>query len=242
VNVIENTAAVVRLGRLATVATAAALTLSCPARAGTLEPLIETCAPLVHPVTMTKLIRVESVGHLYAISDDGPANLPWSQRRHMLRSFNPGSLAEATAIAQHLRETGHLFGLGLSQVSSRNLTRFGVTIDQALDPCTNLRIGSRILVDFYLDAQRSWPDPSKAVLAAISAYNTGNFIDGFSNGYVSKVVGAGIAVPALGNQYDSMLPADHVEAMANPVVRYVRPPQLLSSKIAVLHAYTEQTE
>ncbi|ARL04295.1 lytic transglycosylase domain-containing protein [Burkholderia pseudomallei] len=228
------------------------------AHAGELDALIVSCAPLVSPVTMGKLVRVESSGHLFAVSDDGPANLPWRQRKRMLRSFTPSTMPEAVAIARRLHDTGHLFGVGPAQVSSRNFARFGLSIEAALDPCTNLRVGSQILTAFYLDARRTRPDPAEAVLAAISAYNTGNFVDGFYNGYVNKVVSAGQGmVPALASRYDSRLPpgpreADFGDYTASPygmpygaaphqqgAVRMVRPPEMLSRKITVLQVSTE---
>jgi len=213
------------------------------ARAGQLDTLIVACAPQVHPVTMSKLIRVESSGNLYAVSDDGPANLPWSERKRMLRSFNPATKDEAVRIADHLRDAGHLFGLGPSQVSSRNLKPFGVTVEDALDLCTNLRIGSQILTAFYLKALKQYPDPNQAVLAAISAYNTGNYVDGFYNGYVRKVVMAGQSmVPALSNGYDSQLPQTLSFEPASTQLQanvHVRPPMLLSRKLAILEVTPE---
>lgn len=214
------------------------------AHAGDLDALVASCAPLVHPITMSKLIRVESAGRYFAVSDDGPAGLPWSQRKKLIRSYNPKSYEEAVVVARRLRDTGHLFGLGLAQVSSRNLARFGLTLEQALDPCTNLRTGSEILTEFYLDASKKNPNPNLAVLQAISAYNTGNFVDGFNNGYVRKVVSANqVAVPALSNQYDSRLPtgrdSDPIAGSSTYPIRYVRPPELLSHKIIMLRATTE---
>ncbi|RWA57417.1 hypothetical protein AU476_40845 [Cupriavidus sp. UYMSc13B] len=116
----------------------------------------------------------------------------------MLRSFNPSTLEEATIIARGLIQQGHWVGLGLTQLASRHLPKLGLSIEQALDPCTNLREGGRVLVNFYIDAMKKYQNPQDALYAAISAYNTGNFGAGFSNGYVQKVVNAaGYTVPAL---------------------------------------------
>lgn len=163
-----------------------------------LSALMARCVPDVHPKTMAAIVRVESTAQKYVISDDGPGNLPYSERKALLRSFYPSSLEEAAGIAKDLIGRGHWVGLGLTQIASRHLPGRGLSVEQALDPCTNLREGGRILVDSYVSALKRYPDPQEALYAAISAYNTGNFVAGFSNGYVQKVVtAAGYKVPEL---------------------------------------------
>src|SRR5260364_224315 len=93
---------------------------------------------------------------------------------------------------------GHFVGIGLTQVNSQHLSRLGLTVEQLLDPCTNLRAGVWILTHFYIKALRQYKNPQSALLAAISAFNTGDFKSGFANGYVQKVmINAGITVPLL---------------------------------------------
>lgn len=168
------------------------------ARGEDLSELMARCIPEVHPKTMAAIVRVESTAQKYVISDDGPGNLPYSERKSMIRSFSPGSLDEAVGIAKDLISRGHWVGLGLTQLASRHLPGRGLSVEQALDPCTNLREGGRVLVDSYASALRKYPDPQTALYAAISAYNTGNFSAGFSNGYVHKVVrAAGYEVPEI---------------------------------------------
>lgn len=163
-----------------------------------LQSLMSKCVPDVHPTTMAAIIRVESAGSMYALSDDGPGNLPWSERKNMLRSFRPASLDDAAATTRELLRQGHWVGLGLTQLASRHLPKLGLTVEQALDPCTNLREGGRVLTTFYLDALKTHKEPQAALQAAISAYNTGNFRAGIENGYVAKVVNASrYSVPAL---------------------------------------------
>lgn len=152
--------------------------------------LIERCAPKVDVETLGAIVRTESSGHVFVLSDDGPARLPWQQRKHMIRSIYPGSAAEASEIARKLIDDGHLVGIGLTQINSQNLNGLGVTINQLLDPCMNLAVGARLLRSLYQKALRSgrYPTPDRAVGAALSAYNTGSFSDGFANGYVSRVL------------------------------------------------------
>jgi type IV secretion system protein VirB1 len=173
------------------------LLVSMQSMGGEMESLLTQCVPSVHPSTMGAIIRTESRGNAYALSDDGPSHLPWRVRKTMLRSFNPGSLEEAVRITNGLISDGHIVGLGLAQVNSRNLAKLGLTVEQALDPCTNLNAGGQILTNFYLRAFQKYGNAEKALIAAISAYNTGSFVAGIENGYVGKVVRAGYTVPPL---------------------------------------------
>lgn len=108
----------------------------------------------------------------------------------MVRSIFPGSAAEAAGIARRLISDGHMVGIGLTQINSQNLSGLGVTVEQLLDPCTNLSVGARLLRSLYQQALRSgrYRTSDQALGAAVSAYNTGNFSDGLANGYVSKVL------------------------------------------------------
>lgn len=173
------------------------LLASMQSMASEMETLLTECVPTVHPSTMGAIIRTESRGNAYALSDDGPSHLPWRVRKTMLRSFNPSTREEAIRITNRLIKDGHIVGLGLAQVNSRNLAKLGLTVEQALDPCTNLNAGGQILTKFYLRAFRKYGNPDKALIAAISAYNTGDFVAGIENGYVGKVVRAGYTVPPL---------------------------------------------
>ncbi|MBR8428920.1 lytic transglycosylase domain-containing protein [Burkholderia cenocepacia] len=226
--------------------TVAAISLGASVQASgqSLESMLPVCAPLVHPLTMGKIVKVESRGRQYALADAGPKGLPWKGvREKMVRSYFPATADEAEQIATRLIAANHIVAIGLSQVSSENLKRFGLNVRQVLDPCTNLRTGSTILTEFYLKARRTIADPNRAILAAISAYNTGNFTSGFSNGYVKSVVDAKSpsepTIPAMvdteiaGNDYASSNPTTPAYAM--------RPrPQLLSQKLAVLHVTDEE--
>jgi type IV secretion system protein VirB1 len=55
------------------------------------------------------------------------------------------------------------------------------------EPCANLRAASRVLEDCYERALQRWDDAGRAVSAALSCYNTGDFTRGTRNGYVSAV-------------------------------------------------------
>ena len=78
------------------------------------------------------------------------------------------------------------FDVGLMGINSGNFNHFGVSLIQIFDPCTNISVGAQILTDNYRRAKSFYSDDQTALIAALSAYNTGNFIDGLSNGYVDK--------------------------------------------------------
>lgn len=63
------------------------------------------------------------------------------------KPYHPSSIDEAEAIATQLMEKGHSVGVGLSQLTAKNPTKFfdkfKITIHTALDACSNMRVGAR---------------------------------------------------------------------------------------------------
>ncbi len=177
----------------------AVLAVAGSAAADDLATLMQRCAPTVHPETLSRIIRTESGGQAFALADAGPANLPWSVRKGMVRSYFPATKGEAAAIVKSLLDAGHLVSIGLTQVNNRQLPRLNLSVDDVLDPCTNLKTGAQILVDFYVAALKKYGgDEQKALVAAVSAYETGDFAAGVADGYVRQVLaGSGGQVPAL---------------------------------------------
>ena len=99
-------------------------------------------------------------------------------------------------------EAGHSVDLGYMQVNSRNLPALGVSVEEMLsDGCKNIAAGAQILTAFYASALPKFGSEQAALRGALSAYNTGNFNQGFLNGYVARYGAAGRAagvhVPAL---------------------------------------------
>lgn len=149
--------------------------------------LIGRCAPTVHPETMAAVISAESRGHQYAIADAGPVKLPWAQRKHLVRSYYMGSLDAAVAKTTELIANGHTASLGLAQVNDRNLKKLGLSVRDVFEPCTNLAAGGKILTDFYQKAEQKFGPGARALRAAISAYNSGDWLRGENEGYVGLV-------------------------------------------------------
>ena len=151
-----------------------------------IAPALLACAPNVAPVTLEAIIQVESGGNPLALNVNGLRVQP----------APPRDAQEAAEIAARYIAAGYSVDLGLMQVNSRNLPALGYTIEQALDPCTNIRGGAVILTADYAEAARTQGEGQPALQAALSAYNTGSFYRGFANGYVARYYGPG-GVPAL---------------------------------------------
>src|SRR5271166_5921428 len=138
------------------------------------------CAINVAPVTLEAVVRVESGGNPLALN----VNRLQGAQPH------PATLAEAVSLAQSYIAQGYSVDIGLMQVNNRNLAALGYTVEQVLDPCTNIRAGGTILAaDYGRATQQLGVAPGQpALLAALSAYNTGDFARGFQNGYVARYV------------------------------------------------------
>lgn len=158
--------------------------------------LAARCAPTVHPITMSNIVRVESGGDALAIADAGPAGLPWSVRKRMVRSYRPKTVQEGVSIVNDLHRRGHLVAVGLTQVNTLNAPKLGLTVSDLFDACKNMSAGGNILTGFYVRALQKYKGPAEALQAAISAYNTGDYLRGVENGYVNQVI-AGRSIPSL---------------------------------------------
>ena len=147
--------------------------------------LIENCAPNVAPSTLQSVIRVESAQLPHAIG----FKITRGKETYKL-SKQPANVEEAKTWAQYLLENGYKFDAGIAQINSANFARLGLSPANVFDSCANISASGRILSEFYKNAAAQYGPGQKALLAAISAYNSGNFQTGFANGYVQKVVNA----------------------------------------------------
>lgn len=146
----------------------------------TLLALALSCAPTVHPDTVSALVRTESALNPNAIGVVGGS---------LIRQ--PRSREEAVATAMVLRDGGRNFSVGLSQINVHNFARFGIDLESAFDPCTNLRAMQQILGECASRAQRGDGEQHR-LRRALSCYYSGNFSTGYRDGYVTRVVGAAL--------------------------------------------------
>lgn len=149
--------------------------------------LAAQCAGSVHVDTLAAIARTESGFHTDAIFDNKTR-----------RAYFPASRNDAVALANNLvLGQKHSVDMGLMQINSNNLTRFGMTLADAFDPCRNLAAAAQVLVAAYAPVP-STADVQPALRQALSRYNTGSPTRGFRNGYVAKVqVSADLVVPAI---------------------------------------------
>ncbi|MFM2084792.1 MAG: hypothetical protein RLY95_1610 [Pseudomonadota bacterium] len=121
----------------------------------TLAELVLTCAPLIHPVTMHAVVQHESGGNYLALHDNTTG-----------QTYKPASLSEGKTVANQLVAQGHSVDIGFAQINSKNLPKLGVSVDQVMDPCTNLWAAQTILLSAWRQSQGNLPQ-------MLSIYNTG---------------------------------------------------------------------
>lgn len=150
--------------------------------------LAQECAPFVAYETMAAIVKTESAFRPLAIGVNGGAKL----------ARQPDTKEEAVVTAKWLMANGYNIDLGLGQVNSANLVKTGLSVEDAFEPCKNIAAAATILHGNYQLAKGKVQGEQAALHAAISAYNTGSFSKGFSNGYVQKVINnAGAAKPGV---------------------------------------------
>jgi type IV secretion system protein VirB1 len=135
--------------------------------------LAQQCAPQVSPATMAAIVRTESSFNPYAIG---------VVHARLLRQ--PASLEEATATVRALEAGGWDYSVGLAQVNRANWSRYGMSVQNAFDPCLNLAAGAAILQGCYAQARKSRSEVQGALRASLSCYASGDF----ATGYVQRVV------------------------------------------------------
>lgn len=167
--------------------------------------MMAACAPNVAPATLERIITVESAGQPLAVN----ANVKWvnvkdkdgnplmvvtadgttKPERKKVTFKSPieiKTVQDAVTVAYMAIEAGHSVDLGYMQVNSRNLKALGYSVEDMFEPCKNLAAGARVLTAFYVAAQPKYKTEQTALKAALSAYNTGDFEKGFTNGYLAR--------------------------------------------------------
>jgi len=122
------------------------------------------CGPLVDPATTLRVITVESAGHAYAIHDNSSG-----------KTYDAASSRGGATVANILIRAGHRIDLGLMQISYEAwLKPARFSIEQAFDPCTNIRLGTTILSANYARALARSRTSQEALYRALSQYNSGS--------------------------------------------------------------------
>lgn len=148
-----------------------------PPASASFTALAQVCAPHVDVTTLAALVRVESGFNPYAIGVVG-ARL----------QYQPRSYEQALATARALVARGYDFSVGLGQVNVRNLARVGESLTTIFDPCRNLRASSAILQQCFSRSSARAGDSQGALRDALSCYYSGNFMTGYRQGYVGRIL------------------------------------------------------
>ena len=140
--------------------------------------LLATClSGSIDPALVLAIVDRESGGNPHALN----VNRREGER---LRPLAPDEVAAAAA---DFVEAGYTVDLGLMQINSENVERLGRTFEDVLEPCTNLALGERILVENVAVAAEHGLHHERGLRTALSLYNTGSLQGGFTNGYVDDV-------------------------------------------------------
>lgn len=134
------------------------------------------CGPMVDPATTLRVIAVESAGHPYAIHDNTNG-----------KTYEAGTAGGAVNVANILIGARHRIDLGLMQINYDawlRPTRFSIA--SALDPCTNIRLGTTLLSANYAHALGQSHSPAEALTRALSEYNSGS--ESRAVGYAQRVI------------------------------------------------------
>jgi type IV secretion system protein VirB1 len=141
-----------------------------------LDAALLACAIGVAPTTMDAIVRIESGGNPLAV--------------HVNKLAGPQPRAEtvqdAVAVTQRYIALGYSVDMGWAQLNSRNLDMLGYSVADAFDGCKNLAAGAHVLSGFYAQAVSQFGEGQRALMAALSGYNTGSLVRGFENGYVAR--------------------------------------------------------
>lgn len=144
------------------------------------------CAPTVAPITLASIARVESGKSSHALHNNTIG-----------KSLIPADIAIAVKTASTWLAEGHSVDVGLMQINSGNFGWLGISVEDALEPCTSMAAAARILTEGFAGGQTE-AQRQASLRVALSRYNTGSPERGFSNGYVGKVVAAARhVVPAI---------------------------------------------
>ena len=171
--------------------------------------LAQQCAPFVAPSTMAAIIKVESGGRALVILDNTTG-----------RDDDPRSVPQGVATIDRLLAMGHRqLDVGIAQVDTENFSTYHLTPATALNACTNIRVGARILQAAYKQAVAAYGPGQVALSHAFEAYNSGRLND--DPAYANKILAAaGIPVMVQGN---GSLAYHHVRHFHNPFTVYWKP-------------------
>lgn len=186
--------------------------------------VVRACSGPVAPPLMALIVAHESGGHPWSINVNGRTG----------GSMVFQSKAAAIATATHYIRLGYKVDMGLAQVDSENLGLLGLNIRQAFNPCTNVKAGAAIFSSAWKGAQARGFSGGNRLMAALSAYNSGNYRGDW--GYASAVLhgtAVGGPIPYTKAYAEIVHKAGPSPFMASPFVTVAAPPVWLVDETPV---------
>ncbi|EIO8946026.1 lytic transglycosylase domain-containing protein [Salmonella enterica] len=159
--------------------------------AAVLATLLSQCAPEVSPVTAIALIQTESGGNPYVVANVSDGVSKYFEDKD-----------KAVSYVNMLHRQGKTYSAGLMQIYSKNFPAYGVDNGSVFDPCTNIKVGAKILTENYVSQKEG--DVQTNLRKSLSLYYSGNETTGFkkekkysNTSYVERVEKKAYTVPAL---------------------------------------------
>jgi type IV secretion system protein VirB1 len=139
---------------------------------------VTNCVYAVAVSTMLAIVDTESRGNPLAIGLNSGQRLKYMAQ----------DIEQAALWVDYLEMHNYNFDVGLAQINIKNIHKYGYRARDMLQPCTNLKVASHILWRNYQAVLPNSASVQDALYKALSAYNTGSYKRGFTNGYVQKVL------------------------------------------------------
>lgn len=152
--------------------------------------LANRCAPGAPSDTLLAIARTESNLNPNAISINRPkaaARRSGYRDQDLVFSKQPRDPRQAKSWLQWFARHNYTVSVGPTQVNPEIAPRFRLKPEQLLDPCTNVRVGSAILISAYTELAYEIGEGFSALNIALSVYNSGDPRTGFRNSYVANV-------------------------------------------------------
>ncbi|MCP4937252.1 MAG: lytic transglycosylase domain-containing protein [bacterium] len=152
-----------------------------------LPVLIEACNQGAPVEIVRAIIQLESSRIPHALG----INVPKGKKKPEMAA--PQTVVEASLAAMEVISMGKGYSVdvGLMQVNTANLSRFGISVTEAFDPCTNIKAGTQVFLEGMRKVQEMgqyFPTEQSKIQGALSLYNTGSPWAGFENGYVARAL------------------------------------------------------
>lgn len=116
-------------------------------KAGLLSLALQ-CSPQVHPDTVFDVAKTESGLNPFAIAEIIPKAERAAKGKSVI-SHMPATKEEAMKIVNAIEKKGRRYSVGLMQITSTNFRQYHTTAEQLFDPCNNLKISEKIMLDCW---------------------------------------------------------------------------------------------